>query len=116
MSPIIVYLVLMIDWAVIPLENDEPFLVGKCALQEGFSSPGRGVRLPQAGGDVGSEPQLEGRSGVPYSDDSDKRVRICAHHNSQVMIDLHGAPGSQNGFDNSYVERLRSKTTACARN
>jgi glucan 1,3-beta-glucosidase len=25
------------------------------------------------------------------------------------MIDLHGAPGSQNGFDNSYVHLLRSE-------
>lgn len=100
----------MIDWAVVPLENDEPFLVGKCTLQEGFSSPRRGLRLPQAGGDVGSEPQLEGRSGVPYSDDSGIRVRICAHYYAQVMIDLHGAPGSQNGFDNSCVQRLHPKS------
>ena len=30
-----------------------------------------------------------------------KAVGWCSKHNIKVMVDLHGAPGSQNGFDNS---------------
>jgi len=42
------------------------------------------------------EPYIQGQ--LPYLDDA---VSWAASYGLKVIIDLHGAPGSQNGFDNS---------------
>ena len=67
------------DWSIIPLTTDEPYLVGAYDYLKIAVTWARSLNL-KAG-------RLE-----PHS-----RLSIL----SQVMIDLHGVPGSQNGFDNS---------------
>lgn len=64
------------DWSIIPLENNEPYL------------PGAHDYLKLA---------------INWAQSLNLKVRLgaVAQLTSQVMIDLHGAPGSQNGFDNS---------------
>lgn len=42
------------------------------------------------------EPYLQGQA--PYLD---KAIGWARNHNLKVIVDLHGAPGSQNGYDNS---------------
>ncbi|TFY80664.1 hypothetical protein EWM64_g3350 [Hericium alpestre] len=57
------------------------------------------VRLPIGywAWDVGSgEPYIQGQ--LPYLR---KAITWASNHGLKVIIDLHGAPGSQNGFDNS---------------
>ncbi|KAI0783083.1 exo-beta-1,3-glucanase [Abortiporus biennis] len=44
----------------------------------------------------GGEPYIQGQ--VPYLQ---KAVTWARNHGIKVIVDLHGAPGSQNGFDNS---------------
>ncbi|TCD71174.1 exo-1,3-beta-glucanase [Steccherinum ochraceum] len=44
----------------------------------------------------GGEPYIQGQ--VPYLQ---KAVQWAGNHGIKVIVDLHGAPGSQNGFDNS---------------
>ncbi|KAK1224186.1 hypothetical protein PQX77_012926 [Marasmius sp. AFHP31] len=48
---------------------------------------------------------FETASGEPYIDGQlpylEKAVGWAANHGLKVIVDLHGAPGSQNGFDNS---------------
>ncbi|KAF9523909.1 exo-1-3-beta-glucanase [Crepidotus variabilis] len=44
----------------------------------------------------GGEPYVQGQ--LPYLD---KAVQWARNNNLKLLIDLHGAPGSQNGFDNS---------------
>ncbi|KAG6888794.1 hypothetical protein C0995_005979 [Termitomyces sp. Mi166 len=56
----------------------------------------------------GGEPYVQGQ--LPYLD---KAVSWAEKHGIKVIIDLHGAPGSQNGFDNSGLktsdpQKLRS--------
>ncbi|KAH8835533.1 exo-1,3-beta-glucanase [Flagelloscypha sp. PMI_526] len=48
----------------------------------------------------GGEPFIQGQ--LPYLD---KAVTWAAAHNLKVIVDLHGAPGSQNGYDNSGQKR-----------
>ncbi|PPR01920.1 hypothetical protein CVT24_001259 [Panaeolus cyanescens] len=50
------------------------------------------------------EPYIQGQ--LPYLT---KAVTWAQNHNLKVIIDLHGAPGSQNGFDNS-GQRMDSPT------
>ncbi|KAL2822551.1 glycoside hydrolase superfamily [Aspergillus granulosus] len=57
------------------------------------------VRIPVgywAAAPIDGEPYVDGQ--LEYLDQA---VSWAAANNLQVMIDLHGAPGSQNGFDNS---------------
>lgn len=42
------------------------------------------------------EPYIQGQ--LPYLQ---KAITWAGNHNLKVIVDLHGAPGSQNGFDNS---------------
>jgi len=42
------------------------------------------------------DPYVQGQ--IPYID---KAIQWARNHGLKVMLDLHGAPGSQNGFDNS---------------
>ncbi|KAJ6575428.1 exo-beta-1,3-glucanase [Mycena capillaripes] len=44
----------------------------------------------------GGEPYIQGQ--LPYLD---KAVTWAGNHGLKLIVDLHGAPGSQNGFDNS---------------
>lgn len=52
--------------------------------------------------DFYNEPFLLG--GWPYVV---RAIQWFQKHNISVLIDLHGAPGSQNPWDNSYVEKYK---------
>ncbi|KAG5651667.1 hypothetical protein H0H81_007863 [Sphagnurus paluster] len=47
----------------------------------------------------GGEPYIQGQ--LPYLA---KAINWASKYNLKVLVDLHGAPGSQNGFDNSGVK------------
>jgi aryl-phospho-beta-D-glucosidase BglC (GH1 family) len=70
----------MVVWSIIPLQNGEPFLVG--------AYPYLKVAVDWA-------QTLGLKVSTPFPP--------IPQAKQQVMIDLHGAPGSQNGFDNSYA-------------
>ncbi len=44
----------------------------------------------------GGEPYIQGQAEY-----LDRAIGWAGNHGLKVLIDLHGAPGSQNGFDNS---------------
>jgi len=73
----------MIVWSIITLANGEPFLEGAYPYLKVAVDWAQTLGLKVSPPALGYRPQ--------------ERTDM------KVMIDLHGAPGSQNGFDNSYV-------------
>lgn len=51
------------------------------------------------------EPWVDGE--LPYLE---RAIRWAAKYGMHVILDLHCAPGSQNGFDNSYEQHTHTNT------